>query len=106
MTKEEKLKHCRGCGDDFYNGTGAKECWRLKDARLVTRYAIGLWTPMDTARNLREVRKMHCYHERGSSRTVYLDAVPSHLVGEWHQLQREARERAKSATSVTDGPRA
>jgi hypothetical protein len=94
MTKDEKLKHCRGCGNDFYNGEGAKECWSLKDAKLITRYAIGLWTPMDSARNLHEVRKFDCYHERGSSRTVYMNAVPDHLRAQWNQLQREAKERA------------
>lgn len=23
---------CKGCYEDFYNGQGAKECWRFKDA--------------------------------------------------------------------------
>lgn len=87
MTKQD----CKGCRDDFYNGTGATECWMFKDAKLITRYAIGFWTPMDTARNLREVVKPQCYHEQGSSRTVYMNAVPDHLRAEWHQLQREKR---------------
>lgn len=97
MTKNEKLQMCRGCGNDFYNDhndIGVKECWSLKDAEPVTRYAIGYWTPMDTAKNLREVRVLDCYHERGSGRTVYMSAVPQHLRAEWNQLQTAARIRA------------
>lgn len=100
MTKAEKLQHCRGCGDNYYNGTGAAECWALKTAKLVTRYAIHLWSPMDTAKNLREVRVFQCYHERGNQRTVYLNAIPSHLRAEWGQLQREAKQRARTALKL------
>jgi len=38
MTKNQKLKYCTGCEDDFYNGhnpMGIKECWRLDSARLI-----------------------------------------------------------------------
>lgn len=50
MTKGEKLKHCAGCRDDFYNGNnpmGVKECWMLKTAKIVTRYRTGTWTKTD-----------------------------------------------------------
>lgn len=94
MTKAEKLPLCRGCADNFYNGHnpyGVSECWMLKDAQLVTRYAIGYWTPMDTARNLREVRVLNCFHERGSGKTVYLTAIPQHLRAEWDEIQRDKK---------------
>jgi hypothetical protein len=91
MNSAEKRQHCRGCGNDFYNGEGAKECWSLKDAKLVTRYAIGFWTPMDTAKNIHEVVKCNCYHERG---TVYMEAVPQHLQVEWNQLKRAKKENS------------
>ena len=41
-------KYCVGCNDNFYNGnnpSGVKEYWGYKSARVVTRYAIGWWTP-------------------------------------------------------------
>lgn len=99
MTKDEKLQKCRGCADNFYNGhnsIGVSECWMLKDARLVTRYAIGYWTPMDTAKNLREVEVLNCYHESGSGRTVYMTQVPEHLRDEWAQLQHERSQQPAS----------
>ena len=43
MTKKEKLKHCAGCDDDFYNGNnplGVSECWSLNDAKLVWKREI------------------------------------------------------------------
>lgn len=106
MTRDEKLQHCAGCGDDFYNRP--KEgtyCWSLPNAELVTRYAIGFWTPMTTARNLREVQVFNCYHERGNQRTVYMHAVPDHLKAEWEELKREARIRAAQGvqTTATEG---
>ena len=36
-------KHCSGCRDNFYNGNneyGVKECWNLKNAKLVMRKQI------------------------------------------------------------------
>ena len=36
--KKSKEK-CSGCEDNFYNGNnphGVKECWRFKDAKIVT----------------------------------------------------------------------
>jgi hypothetical protein len=46
MTKAEKLKHCIGCSENFYNGNnplGVKECWNLKNARLILRKRVGMW---------------------------------------------------------------
>lgn len=43
MTTTEKLKHCSGCRDDFYNGAnpyGIGECWNLKPARLVWKKEV------------------------------------------------------------------
>ncbi len=43
MTKSEKIKHCSGCEQDFYNDKnplGVKECWNLKSARLVLKKKI------------------------------------------------------------------
>lgn len=96
MTKEEKLRHCRGCDDDFYNGNnsfGISECWLLEKAKLVTKYAIGFNTPMNTARNLREVKVLNCFHERGPNRTVYLGKIPSHLLEEWRNLEKSKTDK-------------
>lgn len=43
MTTREKLKRCKGCRQDFYNGKnslGVKQCWRLADAKLVRKKEI------------------------------------------------------------------
>lgn len=46
MTKQEKLKMCVGCKDNFYNGNndlGVKECWGLASARKVLKRRVGMW---------------------------------------------------------------
>lgn len=46
MTKAEKLKHCDGCNENFYNGNnplGVQECWSLETAKLIWRKRV----PMD-----------------------------------------------------------
>ena len=73
----DKLQYCRGCRDDYYNGTGAKECWLLKDAKVVTRYRIGWWTPMDSAKNFQKVTTHHCHHAPGQY--AQMEKLPEHL---------------------------
>lgn len=73
-------KYCVGCRDNFYNGNndlGVKECWKLKNAKLKTKYAIGWWIPMDRKDNFIKVKKPSCYHQPGQ--TAYLDEIPKHL---------------------------
>jgi hypothetical protein len=46
MTKQEKLKMCVGCKDNFYNGNndlGIKECWSLSSAKKVLKRRVGIW---------------------------------------------------------------
>lgn len=42
LSHADKLKHCVGCRDDFYNhdgrGMGGGKCWMLPKAKLVTRF--------------------------------------------------------------------
>lgn len=68
MTKSEKLKHCVGCEQNFYNGNngiGVQECWHLKDAKLVKRLRIGMWqNPPYNAEAT--VKVFHCRREKGS----------------------------------------
>jgi hypothetical protein len=43
VNKDEKLIHCQGCRDNFYNGNndlGVKECWLLKSAHLVMKKEV------------------------------------------------------------------
>ena len=43
-SKQEKLKMCRGCRDDFYNAKndlGVTECWNLATAKTVTMRRVG-----------------------------------------------------------------
>lgn len=43
MSKKSKKQYCKGCKDNFYNGNnpyGIKECWNLKDAKVVKRKEV------------------------------------------------------------------
>lgn len=45
LSKEDKLKYCTGCHSNFYNGNnqmGIKECWSLKDAKLVAKKKVSM----------------------------------------------------------------
>lgn len=68
MTKREKLQHCTGCRNNFYNGhnpMGVSECWHLKDAKMVKRIRIGVWQnpPYNTKR---KVKVFNCRTEDGN----------------------------------------
>ena len=76
----DKLPLCRGCRDDFYNGQNPlniTRCWSLKDARIVTRYRIGWWTPADSAKNFTEVTTLSCHHAPGQY--ALMEKLPEHL---------------------------
>ena len=65
MTKSEKLKHCAGCEQDFYNGKNpyeVKECWSLGKAKLVSRKKIHInqvppWKQ-------KPIKVLSCYRQR------------------------------------------
>jgi hypothetical protein len=68
MTEGQKLKHCAGCRDDFYNGKnpmGVQRCWGLKTAELVTRYCIGTWTRPTEPGAFTKVETLSCFHRDG-----------------------------------------
>ena len=76
----DKQKHCAGCDRNFYNGNnplGVKECWRLKDAKLVTRYSIGWWTPQTKKEHFTKVKVLSCFTQAG--RRAFYEKLPSHL---------------------------
>ena len=57
---------CHGCQDDFYNGhnqLGVKQCWLLKDAKIILRRRVGLWEPPPWKR--KPERLPDCYNEKG-----------------------------------------
>ena len=75
-------KYCVGCTDDFYNGKnpmGVKECWLLKNAKVVTRYKIGWWTPPTSREAFEKVTTHHCHHAPG--KYALEEELPPHLVG-------------------------
>lgn len=41
-TKEEKLRHCRGCHDDYYNHNHPGECWMLANMEVVLRKEVSV----------------------------------------------------------------
>ncbi len=95
MTLADKRQHCVGCTENFYNGNnpyGIQQCWMLPRAKLVTRYQIGTWTPMDSARNFHEVKVFDCRHEKGSALCT---GIPAHLAAEWRILKRKAQKDAR-----------
>ena len=98
LTKTEKRKLCSGCRQDFYNGNnnmGIGECWNLKTAKLVKRYKIYWWTPMDKASNFKEVKVLSCYSDLENGHGyAYLTNIPTHLRKEWEQLQRTKKNKA------------
>lgn len=63
MTRTEKLRHCVGCRDDFYNGKnelGVKECWSLEKAKVIWKKEVRIdqrppWTQ-------KAKRLLSCFH--------------------------------------------
>lgn len=70
---------CRGCRDDFYNGTGADECWLFKKAAVVKRWRIGWWTQQDRKENFTRVTTLDCHHAPG--KYAQTEKLPQHLGG-------------------------
>lgn len=66
MTVSEKLKHCVGCSNDFYNGNNdldIKQCWSLASAKLVPRLRIPV--SMCPPYTMSPKKVFNCRHERG-----------------------------------------
>jgi len=66
VNKTDKLAHCAGCTENFYNGNnplGVSECWHLKSARLVKRVRVPL--SQRPPWNQEPVKVFQCRHERG-----------------------------------------
>jgi len=72
MTTQQKLKHCVGCHDNFYNcaahsGSSTGLCWSLPSMKLILRKEVSIdqrppWT--------QKARKFpSCYHRQ---RFVYV----------------------------------
>ena len=66
MTKSEKLAHCAGCKNNFYNGNnpyGVEECWGLAEATLTTRKKVHInqVQPWDQ----KPEKYLSCYHQDG-----------------------------------------
>lgn len=68
-------KYCSGCRDDFYNGEGAKECWSLKTAKVVTLYRIGWWTAPTEKGAFTKVKTNSCHYATG--RYAHYKELPS-----------------------------
>lgn len=76
MNETEKMRHCIGCRDDFYNGKnpmGVQRCWGLKTAKLVKRFRIGTWTRPDQPGAFTECKVLNCYHAKGEH---YYERLP------------------------------
>lgn len=78
LSTKEKLKHCAGCHDNFYNcasnsGSSTGLCWSLPTMKLVLRKEVHIdqrppWTQHPTLTPT-------CYHRQGY---VYVGADQTH----------------------------
>ncbi len=92
---EEKKSQCGGCRNNFYNhGDHSKDnhCWSLEGAKLVWRWRINMWTPMDKKSNFHKVQVYHCYHGEGNQRDIYMERLPQHLGGDYASPANEGGE--------------
>ena len=77
----KSTEYCRGCRDDFYNGQnnlGIKECWSLKNAKVVTRWRQGWWDDPCAPGTFVEVKTHSCHHETG--RYAFNEKLPDYAV--------------------------
>jgi len=76
MTKNEKLKYCAGCRDDFYNGNNdmeIKECWNLQSAKLVLRKEVHI--DQRPPWKQKPIKVLSCYRK---PRYVYVEPSAEH----------------------------
>jgi len=64
LSREKKLDMCSGCRNNFYNGNnslGVKECWLLKNAKVVKKKRVGIYQlpPWTQA----PIKVLSCYHQ-------------------------------------------
>lgn len=69
---------CKGCREDYYNGTGAEECWLYKDAEVVTRFRIAWWTAPTVPGAFTRVWTLPCYNAPGEY--AYRQELPDFAV--------------------------
>jgi hypothetical protein len=68
---EDKLRHCEGCNDDFYNGhnnLGIQRCWHLDKAKLLIKKEVSIHAIPPWTNEPREV--LSCYTRPGF---IYVD---------------------------------
>lgn len=76
---EDKRAYCEGCRNDFYNGQGAKECWSLKSAKVVSRFRLPWWTAPTTPGAFVQCTTLDCYHAPGQF--AFYERLPDFAVG-------------------------
>ena len=77
VTKKDRdrMKWCRGCDSDYYNGQGAEKCWSRESAKKVTRYKIEWWTRPDQPGAFTKTRDFDCFTKTG--KMSYQDTLHS-----------------------------
>ena len=67
MEKSKKLERCRDCYNNFYNGTGAKECWSLESAQPQVVYVVPTWQEWPE-KHMKPINRLSCWRpNRGTS---------------------------------------
>lgn len=73
MNEKDKLAHCVGCRDNFYNRSDSR-CWNLPTAKLKRRWETGTWTDPTTPGAFREIKVLSCFNAPGRH---FSDSLPA-----------------------------
>ena len=80
-------KYCSGCRNDFYNH-GGKGCWRINDAKVVTRYRIHWWTAPTVPGAFTKVQTNSCHDAK---KYDYYDKLPACAVAAFSDGDRRGK---------------
>jgi hypothetical protein len=66
VNKQDKLKRCQDCEDNFYNHGGnscSGQCWALDDAKPATVWVVGTWQERP-AEHMYPIKRLSCWRPR------------------------------------------
>lgn len=75
MNRDEKLKRCRDCRNNFYNGHGAKECWSLASATPQTVFVVPTWQEWPE-KHMKPIERLNCWTPNSGTSVMKRDPQP------------------------------